>query len=76
MLTKALRHKKSGEEELDMEVIKQIADDYRDGEISDEGLAATLIIAAYDSGFAEGMRESERRMEQTAMLMSCMAGHA
>ena len=61
---------------MDMEVIKQIADDYRDGDISDEGLVATFIIAAYDSGFEEGMRESERRMAQTAMLMSCTAGHA
>lgn len=76
LLHQALSKNADGLFEIDMKVIRQMADAFDQGAKSDECLLAKFIIAAYDTGFDHGVHESDERHLQTALLMACTAGNA
>ncbi len=76
ILHQALSKNNEGNFEIDMKVIRQMADAFDKGVQSDECLIAKFIVAAYDVGFDHGMHESDERHLQTALLMACTAGNA
>lgn len=76
LLHQALSKNDDGLFEIDMKVIRQMADAFDQGVKSDECLLAKFIIAAYDTGFDHGVHESDERHLQTALLMTCTAGNA
>ena len=76
ILHQALTKDSNGNFEIDMCVIRQMADAFDQGVHSDECTLAKFIVAAYEAGFDEGVTDSERRHEQTALLLMCTAGNA
>ncbi len=72
----ALSKNAEGLFEIDMNVIRQMADAFDQGAKSDECLLAKFIVAAYETGFDHGMNESNEWHLQTALLMACTAGNA
>jgi hypothetical protein len=66
----------AGTVELDMKVLRQMAQAFDEGADSDDGFVAKLILAAYDAGYDHGVEEAERNHNQTAMLLMCTGGHA
>lgn len=76
ILHKALMKSQDGCFEIDMCVIRQMAIAFDQGNHSEECVLAKFIVAAYETGFDQGVHESERRHEQTAMLMMFTAGNA
>ncbi len=76
ILHQALTKTKDGLFEIDMNVIRQMAQAFDEGLHSEECVIARFIVAAYDQGFEHGVHESEERHHQTALLMMCTAGHA
>ena len=76
ILHKALMKSQDGCFEIDMCVIRQMAIAFDQGNHNEECVLAKFIVAAYETGFDQGVQESERRHEQTAMLMMFTAGNA
>ena len=76
ILYQALSKNTEGNFEIDMNVIRQMAVAFDEGVQSEECILAKFIVAAYEAGFDQGMKESEDRHIQTAMLLTCTAGNA
>lgn len=76
ILYQALSKNAEGNFEIDMNVIRQMAVAFDEGVQSEECILAKFILAAYETGFDHGVRESEDRHIQTALLMTCTAGNA
>ena len=76
LLHHAMIRTKDGNLEIDMGIIRQIAQAYDEGVNSDEALLAKFVIAAYDTGFDHGVAEAEENHRRTAILMMCTAGNA
>lgn len=68
--------KSDGNLEIDMDVVRQMAQAFDQGTLSDECLIAKIILTAFNSGIEQGIEESEERQRQTIMLLSCTAGSA
>lgn len=75
-LYQALSKNTEGNFEIDMNVIRQMAVAFDEGVQSEECIFAKFIVAAYEAGFDQGMKESEDRHIQTALLLTCTAGNA
>lgn len=76
ILYQALSKNTEGNFEIDMNVICQMAVAFDEGVQSEECILAKFIVAAYEAGFDQGMKESEDRHIQTALLLTCTAGNA
>ena len=76
ILHQAMTKTKEGLFEIDLCVIRQMAQAFDNGVHSEECILAKFIVAAYETGFEHGVHESEKRHEQTALLMMCTAGNA
>ena len=76
ILHQALSKNAEGNLEIDMNVIRQMAVAFDEGVQSEECILAKFIVAAYEAGFDQGMKESEDRHIQTALLLTCTAGNA
>ena len=76
LLHQAMSKNAEGNFEIDMNVIRQMAIAFDEGVHSEECILAKFIVAAYETGFDHGVKESEDRHIQTAMLLTCTAGSA
>lgn len=76
ILYQALSRDSEGNLELDMNVLRQMAEAFDKGTESDECVIAKFIVKAYEIGFDHGVSESEARQMQTMMLMAHTGGHA
>ena len=76
ILHQALTKDSNGNFEIDMSVVRQMADAFDQGVHNDECTLAKFIVAAYEAGFDHGVHESEQRHQQTALLLMCTAGNA
>ena len=76
ILHQAMTKTQEGIFEIDMCVIRQMAQAFDQGVHSEECILAKFIVAAYETGFDQGIQESEKRHEQTALLMMFTAGNA
>jgi hypothetical protein len=76
ILHKAMTKTEDGLFEIDMTIIRQMAQAFDEGLHNEECVIARFIVAAYDQGFQQGVHDSEERHQQTAILMMCTAGHA
>jgi len=76
ILHQALSKNSDGLFEIDMHVIRQMAAAFDEGNVNDETVVAKFIMAAFECGIDEGIKQSEHRHMQTALLMTCTAGNA
>lgn len=75
-LHQAFNRAKDGHFEINMSVIRQMAVAFDSGCHSDECVIAKAIMAAYEHGIDDGIRQSEERQMQTAMLLMHTGGTA
>lgn len=76
VLHQAMKTTSEGNFEIDMHIIRQMALAFDEGVHNEECIIAKFIVAAYETGFEQGIHESEERHRQTALLMLCTAGNA
>ena len=76
ILHQALSKNAEGNLEIDMKVLRQMADAYDKGYESDECLLAKFIISAFECGFDAGVAEADENHRRTAVLMMCTGGNA
>lgn len=76
VLHQAMKTTSEGNFEIDMHIIRQMALAFDEGVHNEECIIAKFIVAAYEAGFDEGVIDSERRQQQTALLLMCTAGNA
>lgn len=75
-MRRALSKNEDGLIELDMNVIRQLCDEFDAGCDSEECIVAKFILTAYETGFDHGVTESEDRQAKTALLLMHTEGHA
>lgn len=76
ILYKALSKNSDDLFEIDMNVIRQMAQGFDDGMVNDETVVAKFIIAAFEAGFDAGVEECEENHRRAALLMMCTGGNA
>lgn len=76
VLQQAMQKNREGHFEIDMHIIRQMAMAFDEGVHSEETIIAKFIVAAYETGFENGVQESDERHQQTALLLACTAGSA
>lgn len=65
-----------GNLEIDMEAVRQMAQEFDDGTLTDECLLAKVILSAFHAGIEAGIERTEERHRQTALLLMSTAGSA
>ena len=76
ILYQALSKDAEGNLEIDMQVLRQMAQAYDDGVKDDECLLAKFILSAFQCGFDAGIAEAEENHRRMAVLMMCTGGTA
>lgn len=76
ILNKALSKNNENLFEIDMHVIRQMAQGFDDGMVTDETIMAKFIVAAFEAGFDAGVEECEETHRNMALLMMCTGGNA
>lgn len=76
ILHQALSKNADGNLEIDMKVLRQMADAYDQGAKSDECLLAKFVISAFEAGFDAGVEECEETHRKMALLVMCTGGNA
>lgn len=61
---------------MDIHLIRHLAKEYDDGRRDPEAVLAAACLEAYNAGFEDGVKATERQFIQTQMLMLLTAGSA
>lgn len=76
ILHEALTKNAEGNLEINMEVIRQLAKSFDDGDQADDCILAKFILSAFECGFDAGVQECEQNHQRAALLMMCTGGNA
>jgi len=76
IIHRALSKTDDGNFEIDLTVIRTMAEAFDNGVHNDECILAKFIVAAYETGFDQGVIEADMRQRNTALLLLHTAGNA